>query len=322
VLPTRSLGRGGLEVSAVGFGAMVVAPNIYGDVDDQESLATHRHAIDRGMTFLDTADVYGMGHSERLVGEAVRGRRDEVKIATKFGAAGGPSSGGRDNVRRSIDRSLRHLGLEHVDLYYLHRVDPTVPIEETVGAMGELVSEGKVGHIGLSEAAPDTIRRGHATHPLAAVQSEYSLFSRDPEAELLPLLRELGIGFVAYSPLGRGLLTGAIRGAADIPETDWRRQVPRFQGENLDRNVDIVGELGALAALRGLTTAQLALAWLLNQGDDVVPIPGTRRPERIDENAGAASATLSPEDLSAIDAIVAGVAGERGNSAYMSRVNL
>jgi aryl-alcohol dehydrogenase-like predicted oxidoreductase len=302
---------------------MVIAPGIYGETDDRESLATLQRAIDLGVTFIDTADIYGMGHSERLVGEAVEGRRDEVTIATKFGA-GRDGLGRPEYVRRAIDRSLKNLNTDHVDLYYLHRVDPTTPIEETVGAMAELVKEGKVRHIGLSEAAPETIARGHQVHPIAALQTEYSLFSRDPEREVLPTLRDLGIGFVAYSPLGRGLLGGNIHADADLPTGDWRRGVPRFQGENLDRNAVTVGELSAIAGSRGLTVAQLALAWLLHQGPEIVPIPGTRKVANLELNASAASVELSQGELARIGELMApeAVAGERADAGYMARVDI
>ena len=321
-VPTRTLGDG-LEVSAIGFGAMVIAPGIYGETDDRESLATLRRAIDLGVTLIDTADVYGMGHSERLVGEAVAGRRDEVAIATKFGAGGRDGLGRPEYVRQAIDRSLKNLNTDHVDLYYLHRVDPTTPIEVTVGAMAELVKEGKVRHIGLSEVAPGTIARGHGVHPIAAVQTEYSLFSRDPEREIMPLLRELGIGFVAYSPLGRGLLGGNIQAESDLPAGDWRHNVPRFQGENLERNAGTVRELGEIAASRGLAVAQLALAWLLHRGPNVVPIPGTRKVANLELNAAAASVDLGADVLARIGELVApeAVAGERGDAGYMARVN-
>jgi aryl-alcohol dehydrogenase-like predicted oxidoreductase len=324
MVPIRTLGDG-LQVSAIGFGAMVIAPGIYGEVDDRESLATLRRSIDLGVTFIDTADVYGMGHSERLVGQAVEGRRDEVTIATKFGSGGGTGLGRPEYVHKAIDRSLKNLSTDHVDLYYLYRVDPTTPIAVTVGAMAELVEAGKVRHIGLSEAAPETIRRGQREHPIAALQTEYSLLSRDPEREVLPLLRELGIGFVAYSPLGRGLLGGNIQTEADIRPEDWRRRtVPRFQGENLDRNVGIVTQLGEIAAARGLTVAQLALAWLLHQGPDVVPIPGTRKIANLELNASSASVDLSADELARIADLVApqAVAGERADAGYLARVGI
>jgi aryl-alcohol dehydrogenase-like predicted oxidoreductase len=323
LVPKRKLGDG-LEVSAVGFGGMVIAPGIYGEIDDRESLTTLRRAIELGVTMIDTADVYGMGHSERLVGEAVAGRRDEVTIATKFGAGRENGLGRPEYVHQAIDRSLQNLKTDRVDLYYLHRVDPTTPIEVTVGAMAELVTAGKVRHIGLSEAAPETIKRGHAEHPLAAVQTEYSLLSRDPEREILPLLDELGIGFVAYSPLGRGLLGGHIQAEADLPTGDWRRNVPRFQGENLDRNADTIRQLATIAASRGLTVAQLALAWLLHQGRNIVPIPGTRKVANLELNAAAASVDLEADDLSLIGDLLApgAVAGERGDAGYMARLNI
>jgi aryl-alcohol dehydrogenase-like predicted oxidoreductase len=323
MVPKRTLGDG-LQVSAIGFGAMVIAPGIYGETDDRESLTTLRRAIELGVTHIDTADVYGMGHSERLVGEAVAGRRAEVTIATKFGSGRRDGLGRPEYARQAIDRSLGNLKTDYVDLYYLHRVDPTTPIEVTVGAMAELVKEGKVRHIGLSEAAPETIARGHKEHPIAAVQTEYSLFSRDPEHETLPLLHELGIGFVAYSPLGRGLLSGNIQAETDLPAGDWRHNVPRFQGENLERNARTVRELGEIAASRGLTVAQLALAWLLHQGPNVVPIPGTRKVANLELNAAAASIQLGADELARIGEVLApeAVAGERGDAGYMAGVNI
>jgi aryl-alcohol dehydrogenase-like predicted oxidoreductase len=310
-------------VSAVGYGAMSVAPGIYGDVDDDESRATMRRALELGVTLIDTADVYGLGRSERLVGEVIRGQRDTVKVATKFGLWGGDGLGRPERVRSAIDASLERLGTDHIDLLYLHRVDPTTPIEETVGAMGDAVRAGKILHIGLSEVAPETIRKAHATHPITAVQTEYSLLSRDPEAEVLPVLREMGIGFVAYSPLGRGLLTGVIRRDEDLPDGDWRRSVPRFRGDNLGRNAELVAGLKRFAEGKKLTAGQVALAWVLHQGRDIVPIPGTRRRTNLELNVAAASVELNEHDLAEIEAIVApeAVAGRRGNSAYMERVN-
>ena len=322
-LPQRTLGAGGLSVSAVGYGAMGMAPGIYGEVDDEESRATLRRALELGVTLIDTADVYGAGHSERLVGEVIQGQRDKVKVATKFGGGGVDGLGRPEYVQSAINASLERLGTDHVDLLYLHRVDPATPIEETVGAMADAVRAGKTLHIGLSEAAPETIRRAQATHPITALQSEYSLFSRDPEAEVLPVLRELGIGFVAYSPLGRGLLAGVIKRDEDLPETDWRRSVPRFRGDNLVHNAELVAGLERFAERKHITVAQLALAWLLRQGPDVVPIPGTRKIANLELNVAAASVELDASELAEIDAIAApdAVAGRRANSAYMEGVN-
>jgi aryl-alcohol dehydrogenase-like predicted oxidoreductase len=319
----RKLGTSGPEVSAVGYGAMVIAPGIYGDVDEQQSLRTIQHALDLGITFLDTADIYGRGYSERLVGRAIAAHRSQVILATKFGGGGGPGKGRPEYVREAIDGSLERLGTDYVDLYYLHRVDPTTPIEDTVGAMADLVQAGKVRYLGLSEAAPETLRRAQRVHPISALQTEYSLFSRDPEAEILPLVRELGIGFVAYSPLERGLLTGAITQAGDLAPSDWRLNVPRFQGENLERNLALVAHLRELADARGVTTAQLALAWLLNQGTDIVPIPGTRSRSNLEQNAAAAAISLSQEELAQLDELFTptAVAGERASRAYLEAVN-
>jgi aryl-alcohol dehydrogenase-like predicted oxidoreductase len=325
----RRLGRGGPEVSAIGLGCMGMS-EFYGAADEAESVATIRHAIDRGVDFLDTADMYGVGRNEELVGRAVAGRRDEVFLATKFGSVRGEDGSFRgvcgrpDYVRSACSASLRRLGVETIDLYYQHRVDPEVPIEETVGAMAELVREGKVRFLGLSEAAPETVRRAHAVHPIAALQTEYSLWSRDPEGSILATVRELGIGFVAYSPLGRGFLTGQFRSAADFPEDDFRRFHPRFAGENFDRNLALVREIEALAAEKGCTAAQLALAWVLAQGEDIVPIPGTRRRRRLDENIAALDVSLSPQELARIDAAfpTGAAAGDRYHAAGMQTVNL
>ena len=271
-------------VSAVGLGAMSFA-GVYGGAEDAESAATIARALELGVTFIDTANIYGSGHSEEVVGRAIAGRRTDVVLATKFGGGGGTGLGKRDKVRPALEESLARLGTDYVDLYYLHRVDPTTPIEETVGAMAELVAAGLVRYLGLSEAAPDTIRRAHATHPITALQTEYSLFSREPEAEILPTTRELGIGFVAYSPLGRGLLTGHFQRLEDLPADDWRRSVPRWQEDNFDHNVALVSHLETIAQRHNISTAQLALAWLLHQGGDVVPIPGTRKRENLEANA-------------------------------------
>ncbi|HEY7928024.1 MAG TPA: aldo/keto reductase [Candidatus Dormibacteraeota bacterium] len=318
----RRLGREGPLVSAIGFGAMSFA-GVYGESDDAESEATLTRALDLGVNFIDTANIYGAGRSEEVVGRVIEGRRSEVVVATKFGGGGDAGLGRPQAIRGFLDASLTRLRTDHVDLYYLHRVDPTTPIEETVGGMAELVRAGKVRHLGLSEASADTIRRAHATHPITAVQTEYSLFSRDVEAEVLPATRELGIGFVAYSPLGRGLLTGRYLRNDDLPQDDWRRSVPRFQGENLDRNGRIVLQLQEIAESQRLTVAQLALAWLLQQADDIVPIPGTRRRENLEANAAAADVVISDEDLRKLNDIAspAAVAGERGGTSYMERVN-
>jgi len=318
----RRLGNAGPMVSAVGLGAMSFA-GVYGGAEDADSEATVARALELGVNFIDTANIYGAGHSEEVVGRAIAGRRADVVLATKFGGGGGTGLGRRDQVRPALEQSLARLRTDYVDLYYLHRVDPTTPIEETVGAMADLVSAGLVRYIGLSEAAPATIRRGHAIHPITALQTEYSLFSREPEAEILPTTRELGIGFVAYSPLGRGMLTGQFQRREDLPEDDWRRSVPRWQDDNFDRNVGLVRHLEEIAARRDISTAQLALAWLLHQGTDIVPIPGTRRRENLEANAAAADVALSDAELREIDAIASPetVAGARGSAGYMERVN-
>jgi aryl-alcohol dehydrogenase-like predicted oxidoreductase len=307
----RRLGEQGLEVSAQGLGCMGMT-YAYGSGDEAGGLRTIHRAIELGVTFLDTAEIYGPYTNERLVGRAVAGRRDQVEIATKFGFAFDPDQpsgprgvdGSPENVRRACDASLQRLGVDYIDLYYQHRVDPDVPIEETVGAMGELVRAGKVRYIGLSEAAPETIRRAHATHPLSAVQHEYSLWTRDLEDGVLPTVRDLGIGLVAYSPLGRGFLTGQIRSLDDLPEGDWRRTNPRFQEDALRQNIALADRVNELAADRGVTPAQLALAWVLAKGLDIVPIPGTKSPERLAENAAATEVTLSDEELAALDEAV------------------
>jgi aryl-alcohol dehydrogenase-like predicted oxidoreductase len=296
---------------------------IYGDAEDAESIATISRALELGITFIDTANVYGSGHSEEVVGRAIAGRRADVVLATKFGGGGVSGLGRRDKVRPALEESLARLGTDYVDLYYLHRVDPTTPIEETVGAMAELVAAGLVRYLGLSEAAPETIRRAHATHPITALQTEYSLFSREPEDEILPATRELGIGFVAYSPLGRGMLTGQFQRLEDLPPDDWRRSVPRWQEENFEQNVRIVAGLEEIARRHGIRAAQLALAWVLHQGDDIVPIPGTRRRVNLEANAAAADVSLSADDVAEIEAVASPdrVAGARGADAYMARVN-
>jgi aryl-alcohol dehydrogenase-like predicted oxidoreductase len=304
----------------------------YGGGDEQSGLATIDRALELGVTLLDTAEVYGPHTNERLVGRAVAGRRDRFEIATKFGFSFDPDNpygprgldGSPENVKRVCDESLERLGTDYIDLYYQHRVDPAVPIEETVGAMGELVTAGKVRYIGLSEASPEVIRRAHATHPLSAVQSEYSLWTRDPESDVLSTLRELGIGLVAYSPLGRGFLTGQIRSLEDLPEEDWRRTNPRFQEEALRQNVELADRVRALAEQRGVTPAQLALAWVHAKGEDIVPIPGTKRPERLEENAAAAAIAieLSAEDIAALDQAVPAdaVVGGRYRAADMALI--
>jgi aryl-alcohol dehydrogenase-like predicted oxidoreductase len=301
----RTLGMRGLEVSEQGLGCMGMSA-WYGPTDEEESIATIRRALDLGITFLDTADIYGQGANEELVGRAIAGRRDEVVLATKFGnrvLADGSRTidGSPAYVREAIDASLRRLRVEHVDLYYQHRVDASTPIEETVGAMAELVSEGKVKHIGLSEAGPQTIRRAHAVHPITALQSEWSLWTRDPEAEVLPTVRELGIGFVAYSPLGRGFLAGRFASPDELDEDDFRKHHPRMSGENFERNRALAEHVRELAAEKGCTPAQLALAWVLSRGDDVVPIPGTKRRTYLEENAAAAEITLTDDELERLD---------------------
>ncbi len=302
-MKTRTLGP--LTVGALGLGCMGMS-EFYGAPDDQESIATVHAALDAGVTLLDTADMYGPFTNELLVGQAIAGRRDEVVLATKFGNERREDgswigiNGSPDYVRSACEASLRRLGVDTIDLYYQHRVDKSVPIEETVGAMAELVAAGKVRALGLSEASEATIRRAHAVHPIAALQTEYSLWEREPETKVLPVLRELGIGFVPYSPLGRGFLSGQIKTEADIPEGDFRRNGPRFQGENLRRNVELVARVEQLAAEKGCTAAQLALAWLLAQGEDVVPIPGTKKRSRLVENVGAVDVQLTEQDLARI----------------------
>jgi aryl-alcohol dehydrogenase-like predicted oxidoreductase len=307
-MDTRKLGTD-LTVSAMGLGCMGMS-EFYGAGDDAESIATIHRALDLGLTLLDTADMYGPFTNEELVGRAIADRRDQVVLATKFGLVRDPDNpkargvnGRPDYVRSAAEGSLRRLGVDHIDLYYQHRVDPDVPIEETVGAMRELVEAGKVRFLGLSEAGPDTIRRAHAVHPIAALQTEYSLWSRDPEDEILPTVRELGIGFVAYSPLGRGFLTGAITSPDDFAPDDYRRDSPRFMGENFTRNLELVQVIGDLAADKGVTASQLALAWVLAQGDDVVPIPGTKRRAYLEQNAAASEVELTADDLRRLDAI-------------------
>jgi aryl-alcohol dehydrogenase-like predicted oxidoreductase len=321
----RTLGRD-LRVSALGLGCMGMS-EFYGEGDDAESLATLHRALDLGVTFLDTADMYGPFRNEELVGRAIAGRRDEVVLATKFGIERRPDgtsagiNGRPEYVRRACDASLRRLGVDHIDLYYQHRVDPAVPVEETWGALAELVAAGKVRHLGISEAAPETVRRAHAVHPFAAGQYEYSLFTRDPEEGLLPTFRELGVGLVAYSPLGRGLLTGAITSADQLADDDWRRTNPRWAGGNLDRNLALVAEIRRIAEAKGCTPGQLALAWVLAQGDDVVAIPGTKRRTYLEQNAAAADVELTADDLAALDSHGHAVAGARYDEAGMAAVN-
>ncbi|MFT7721353.1 MAG: aldo/keto reductase [Roseateles sp.] len=327
-LPRRRLGAQGPTVSALGLGCMGMS-EFYGPADDARSLAVLNHALDIGINFLDTADMYGAGANERLLAPLLAGRREEVVLATKFGHVRAPDGtvlridGSPAHVRAACDASLQRLGVDHIDLYYQHRVDPDTPIEDTVGAMAELVKAGKVGHLGLSEASAATLRRAHAVHPIAAVQTEYSLWSRDVEAEVLPTCRELGIALVPYSPLGRGFLTGAIRSVEQLAADDRRRIHPRFQGENMARNLALADALSMLARDWGHTPAQLALAWLLAQGDDIVPIPGTRSAARIDENAAAAHITLAAAQQDGIAALLGrhAVAGTRYPAAQMTAVN-
>src|SRR5579863_4582474 len=325
----KHISLGGLDVSRIGLGAMTMA-GVYtsgGRLDDDESIRTIHRALEPGVTHIDTAEVYGPFHSEELVGRALKGRRDGVVVATKFGVlshsgreAGVPDSSPQ-SIRIAVEGSLERLGTDYIDLYYQHRVDPNTPIEDTVGALAKLVAEGKVRHIGLSEVGPSTIRRAHAVHRITALQTEYSLWTRDPEAELLPLLRELGIGFVPYSPLGHGFLTGEIRSPAQLSDDDWRKTNPRFIGENFQRNLRIVDEVKAVAAEAGATPAQIALAWLLAQGEDIAPIPGTKRVARVEENIAADRIELSTAQIERLSHLTPAV-GERhdeGNMAVIDR---
>ena len=329
-MQTRTLGKwgGGLKVSALGLGCMGMS-EFYGKRDDEESIATIHRALDLGLTFLDTADMYGPFKNEELVGRAIKGRREQVVLATKFGIVRGADpmkrgfNGKPEYVRSSCEASLKRLGVEVIDLYYLHRLDPATPIEETVGAMARLVKEGKVRHLGLSEVGPQTLRAAHQVHPITALQSEYSLWTRDPDQGALPACRELGIGLVAYSPLGRGFLTGKIRRPEDLEPDDYRRFTPRFQGENLEKNLALVRQVEELAAKKVCTPAQLALAWVLARGEDVVPIPGTKKRTRLEENLGALQVKLGREEIAALDAALKpeSVAGTRYPEEMMKFVN-
>ena len=325
----RALGSQGLTVSALGLGCMGMS-EFYGAADDEESLATIHRALELGITLLDTADMYGPFKNERLVGRALKGRRDRVVLATKFGIVrtSDPAvrgiNGSPEYVRQSCDGSLKRLGVDHIDLYYQHRVDATVPIEETIGAMADLVRAGKVRFLGLSEAGPRTIRRAHSVHPISALETEYSLWTRDPEDGILPVVRELGIGFVAYSPLGRGFLTGRITRYEDLALSDFRRYSPRFQGENFRKNLDLVGRVEAIAKAKGVTAGQLALAWVVAQGPDIVPIPGTTRRAHLEENVAALAVELAQQDLADLAAVMprGAASGPRYPEAGMRAVNL
>jgi aryl-alcohol dehydrogenase-like predicted oxidoreductase len=322
----RRLGSQGLETSAIGLGCMGMS-EFYGTADEGEAIATIRRALELRVNFLDTADAYGPFKNERLVGRAIKGRRDEVVLATKFGNVRSEQGerlgirGDRDYVLRACDASLERLGTDHIDVYYQHRVDPNTPIEETVGALAELVEQGKVRYLGLSEAATETIRRAHAVHPISALQTEYSLWSRDVEDEILPTIRELGIGLVAYSPLGRGFLSGRIRSVDDLEENDFRRDNPRFQGENFQKNFELVERVEELAAAKGCTAAQIALAWVLAQGEDIVPIPGTTRVKNLEENVAALDVELTDEELGDLEAVFPKGAAAGDRYADMSPIN-
>jgi aryl-alcohol dehydrogenase-like predicted oxidoreductase len=328
-MKTRKLGTHGPEVSEIGLGCMGMSA-YYSGREESESVATLELAVERGVTFFDSADMYGMGENEELVGRVLKPYRDRIVLATKFGNTWtadkqrGPIRGDAAYVRSACDDSLKRLGWDVIDLYYQHRVDPNVPIEETVGAMADLVKAGKVRYLGLSEAGPETIRRAHAVHPIAALQTEYSLWSRDPETEILSVTRELGIAFVPYSPLGRGFLTGQIKSRADLAADDWRLNMPRFQGENFQKNVDLASRIHEFAAAKGCTPGQLALAWVLAQGEDIIPIPGTKRRSFLEENIGATNVTLTPDELAEIDRILppAAFLGDRYPAEGMRALNL